>query len=70
MKFNFNALKVFLVLVYGFGGGVGLWVMNIDVLVKGRIIYVIDVLGFGRSSRLKLSFDLEEVEKEFVDLIE
>ena len=70
LKFNPNATKVPLVLIHGFGGGVGLWAMNIDALAKERTIYAIDVLGFGRSSRPKISSDPEEAEKKFVDSIE
>lgn len=70
IKFNPNATKVPLVLVHGFGGGVGLWAMNIDALAKERSVYALDVLGFGRSSRPELSADSEEAEEQFVDSIE
>ena len=70
VKFNPQATKVPLVLVHGFGGGIGLWAMNIDALAKDRTVYAIDVLGFGRSSRPQLSADPEEAEVEFADSIE
>jgi len=57
-------------MVHGFGGGVGLWAMNIDALAKDRTVYAFDVLGFGRSSRPQLSTDPEEAEMQFVDSIE
>lgn len=57
-------------MVHGFGGGIGLWAMNIDALAKDRTVYAFDVLGFGRSSRPQLSTDPEEAEVEFVDSIE
>lgn len=70
VKFNPHATKVPLVMVHGFGGGVGLWAMNIDALAKDRTVYAFDVLGFGRSSRPQLSTDPEEAEMQFVDSIE
>lgn len=70
LKFNPNASKVPLVMVHGFGGGIGLWAMNIDALAKDRTVYAIDLLGFGRSSRPQLSGDPEEAEEQFVKSIE
>ena len=70
VKFNPHATKVPLVMVHGFGGGIGLWAMNIDALAKDRSVYAFDVLGFGRSSRPQLSSDPQEAEVEFVDSIE
>ena len=62
--------KVPLVLVHGFGGGVGLWAMNFDALSQNRTVYAFDMLGFGRSSRPQLSSDPVEAEEQFVDAIE
>ncbi|XP_006008899.1 1-acylglycerol-3-phosphate O-acyltransferase ABHD5 [Latimeria chalumnae] len=59
-----------LVLLHGFGGGLGLWVLNFDALCQQRTVYSIDLLGFGRSSRPQLSTDAEEVENQFVNSIE
>lgn len=57
-------------MVHGFGGGVGLWVLNLDHLSKNRSVYAFDLLGFGRSSRPHFSTDAETAEKEFVESIE
>ena len=59
-----------LVLLHGMGGGVGLWVMNIDSLSEKQKVYAIDLLGFGRSSRPKFPKDALEAEKVFVQSLE
>ena len=57
-------------MIHGFGGGAGLWALNIDALAKHRTVYAIDLLGFGRSSRPQLSGDPLEAEEQFVTSIE
>ncbi|GAB5576992.1 1-acylglycerol-3-phosphate O-acyltransferase ABHD5 isoform X1 [Prionailurus iriomotensis] len=71
LKFSHNiSNKTPLVLLHGFGGGLGLWALNYGDLCNDRPIYAFDLLGFGRSSRPRFDSDAEEVENQFVESIE
>ena len=65
-----SSSKTPLVLLHGMGSGVALWVLNLDCLALGRPVYAIDVLGFGRSSRVSFSSDPAEAEMQFVQSLE
>ncbi|XP_076814591.1 (Lyso)-N-acylphosphatidylethanolamine lipase-like isoform X1 [Clavelina lepadiformis] len=62
--------KTPLVMVHGFGGGIGLWASNLDELSSRRPLYAFDLLGFGRSSRPNFKKVPEEAEEMFVESIE
>lgn len=70
VSFNTESKEIPLVMLHGLGAGVALWVMNFDALAKGRPVYAIDILGFGRSSRPKFSSDALTCEKQFVKSVE
>merc|ERR1712106_829561 len=44
--------------------------LNIDTLAQDRVVYAVDLPGFGRSSRPGFSSDPEEVERQYVACIE
>ncbi|KAM9996337.1 hypothetical protein ACTFIY_002530 [Dictyostelium cf. discoideum] len=60
-----------LVLIHGFGAGIGLWCCNLDFLAKHYTVYAIDLLGFGRSSRPdpELIKSIDDAEKLWCDSI-
>jgi pimeloyl-ACP methyl ester carboxylesterase len=61
-----------LVLLHGFGAGIGFWLLNIDALAEQHEhVYAIDLLGCGRSSRPRFRAKTsEEAERFFVDALE
>eukprot|EP01089_Gocevia_fonbrunei_P019919 TRINITY_DN7206_c0_g1_i1.p1 TRINITY_DN7206_c0_g1~~TRINITY_DN7206_c0_g1_i1.p1 ORF type:complete len:435 (-),score=63.63 TRINITY_DN7206_c0_g1_i1:77-1246(-) len=61
-----------LVLIHGFGAGVGFWVPNLDAFARKHTVYALDLIGFGRSSRPKLKKNMtaEESEDFFLQAIE
>ena len=59
-----------LVMVHGFGCGLGAFYKNYDHLHSKRRLFAFDVLGFGRSSRTSFSTEPEKIEDEFVESFE
>jgi abhydrolase domain-containing protein 4 len=67
---NLSSSNTPLVLVHGFGGGIGLWTLNLDQLSVDRPVYAFDLPGFARSSRPVFSLNPIEAEQQFVDMFE
>jgi abhydrolase domain-containing protein 5 len=60
-----------LVMVHGFGSGLGLWAKNLDELSRHYTVYCMDLLGFGRSSRPAVdSLSPDTAEEWWVESIE
>lgn len=59
-----------LVFLHGVATGAALWVLNLMSVAKQRTVYAVDMLGFGRSSRVTLSSDPAVAEMEFVESLE
>ncbi len=59
-----------LVLVHGLGGGLGIFVKNIDSLASRYKVYAFDSLGCGKSSRPRFPSAAESAEDFFVESIE
>lgn len=70
LAMNTQSSNVPLVLLHGFGAGIGFWVLNLDAFASERPLYAIDLLGYGRSSRCKFSKDAQEIEDQYVESIE
>lgn len=68
-----EAPKPPIVLIHGFGGGIGVFIKNIDELAQRYTVYAIDMLGFarsGRSPRIQKGDNPEHVENLFIESIE
>uniref|UniRef100_A0A1I8F9V6 AB hydrolase-1 domain-containing protein n=1 Tax=Macrostomum lignano TaxID=282301 RepID=A0A1I8F9V6_9PLAT len=59
-----------IVLLHGMGAGVGMWCKNFGPLARQRPVYAVDLLGFGRSSRVAFPANPELCESAFVRSIE
>lgn len=52
-----------IVLLHGFGAGIGFWALNLESLAKYHRVYAFDILGLARSSRPNFSNDAMEIEQ-------
>ena len=59
-----------IVLLHGLNSGLLHFHKNLDHLHDNRKLYVVDLPGFARSTRVEFTPDAEAVEQEFVDFIE
>ena len=62
--------KAPLVMMHGFGCGLGAFSHNYDALHADRELLSFDVLGFGRSSRTQFTPEAETAEIELIDSLE
>jgi abhydrolase domain-containing protein 4 len=67
---NSTSQNIPIVLLHGFGAGIGFWVLNLDAFAQDRPLYAIDLLGYGRSSRPKFAKEAEVIEDQYIESIE
>ncbi|CAF1421441.1 unnamed protein product [Rotaria sordida] len=67
---NLTSKNIPVVLIHGFGGGIGLWSLNLDQLCIDRPVYALDLPGFAHSTRPIFSLDPDEAEQQFVNMLE
>ena len=70
VSFNPEGTKTPILMVHGFGAGLGMWALNVEELSRDRPMHTFDMLGFGRSSRPSFDNDPKIVEETFVNSIE
>lgn len=70
IEMNTASENVPILLLHGFGAGVGFWILNLDAFAADRPLYAIDLLGYGKSSRCRFSKDAKEIEDQYVETIE
>lgn len=70
LAMNTKNQNVPILLLHGFGAGLGFWVLNLDAFAADRPLFAIDLLGYGRSTRSKFSKEAETIENQYVDSIE
>lgn len=70
LAMNTQSKNVPILLLHGFGAGLGFWVLNLDAFAADRPLYAIDLLGYGKSSRSKFSKDAEVIENQYIESIE
>lgn len=59
-----------IVYLHSLGYGASFWALNLSELSKHRTVYALDMIGFGRSSRVTFSSRLADIENEFVESLE
>lgn len=59
-----------ILLLHGFGAGIGFWVLNLDSFAQDRPLFAIDLLGYGKSSRPKFSKEAPTIEDQYIESIE
>ena len=69
-RFGSGGSEVPLVMVHGMGAGLAMFALNFDSLASNRLVYAIDLPGFGKSSRINFSSNSTEVESQYTIIIE
>jgi abhydrolase domain-containing protein 4 len=62
MELNAENKDIPIVILHGFGAGIGYWSLNFETLAKNHHVYAFDILGLSRSSRPQFSDDAETIE--------